>query len=142
MKKAFLVVLLAGIVFSISLVFPSDSLIAEEDDPGIRALQEEIDSNGYNWIAKRTSLSDLTEEELMGRSRRRAVSVPRQLTMFLIREETDASLPRIGQLLGGRDHTTILHGCDKIGAQIETDEQLRRDWLRIKQTLSEGRNAH
>lgn len=85
---------------------------------------------------------DLTEEELMGRSRRRAVSVPRQLTMFLIREETDASLPRIGRLLGGRDHTTILHGCDKIGAQIETDEQLRRDWLRIKQTLSEGRNAH
>ncbi len=65
MKKAFLVVLLAGIVFSISLVFPSDSLIAEEDDPGIRALQEEIDSNGYNWIAKRTSLSDLTEEEFL-----------------------------------------------------------------------------
>ncbi len=80
----------------------------------------------------------LPREELIGRSRRRAVSTPRQLAMFLIREETDASLPLIGQVLGGRDHSTILHGCEKIGAQIETDEQLRRDWLAIKQLLSEG----
>ncbi|MFN2185759.1 MAG: helix-turn-helix domain-containing protein, partial [Anaerolineae bacterium] len=83
----------------------------------------------------------LSEEELIGRSRARAVSVPRQLAMFLIREETDASLPQIGQILGGRDHTTILHGCDKIGTQIETDEKLRRDWLTIKQRLSEGNGA-
>ena len=80
----------------------------------------------------------LSEEDLRGRSRRRSVSVPRQLTMFLIREETDASLPQIGQILGGRDHTTIMHGCEKISSQIETNEQLRRDWLAIKQSLSEG----
>jgi chromosomal replication initiator protein len=80
----------------------------------------------------------LSEEDLIGRSRRRAVSVPRQLAMYLIREETDSSLPQIGDLLGGRDHTTIIHGCEKISAQIETDEQLRRDWLAIKGMLSEG----
>jgi len=80
----------------------------------------------------------LSEEQLIGRSRARVVSLPRQLAMFLIREETDASLPQIGQLLGGRDHTTVLHGCDKISNQIETDERLRRDWLAIKQRLSEG----
>ena len=79
----------------------------------------------------------LSEEQLTGRGRARAISVPRQLAMFLIREETDASLPQIGQILGGRDHTTILHGYDRISSQIETDEQLRRDWLRIKQRLSE-----
>ncbi len=84
---------------------------------------------------------NLSEEQLMGRSRARAVSVPRQLAMFLIREETGASLPQIGQILGGRDHTTILHGCEKIGAQIETDEQLRRNWLAIKQMLSEGKDT-
>jgi chromosomal replication initiator protein len=84
----------------------------------------------------------LSEEQLIGRSRVRAVSAPRQLAMFLIRQETDTSLPRIGQILGGRDHTTILHGCEKIGTQIETDEQLRRDWLTIKQMLSEGAGAH
>jgi len=81
---------------------------------------------------------NLSEEQLVGPGRARALSVPRQLTMYLIREETHASLPQIGEILGGRDHTTILHGCVKIAAQIETDEHLRRDWLAIKQMLSEG----
>jgi chromosomal replication initiator protein len=57
--------------------------------------------------------------------------------MHLIREETDASLPQIGDLLGGRDHTTIMHGCERISTQIETDEQIRRDWLAIKEMLSD-----
>jgi chromosomal replication initiator protein len=78
----------------------------------------------------------LSEADLVGASRRRDVSVPRQLAMYLIREETDASLPQIGQLLGGRDHTTIMHGCAKISTQIETDERLRNDWLAVKQMLS------
>jgi chromosomal replication initiator protein len=78
----------------------------------------------------------LSEEQLVGRSRARAVSVPRQLAMYLIREETETSLPQIGELLGGRDHSTIMHGCSKIGAQIEVDEGLRRDWLTIKERLA------
>ncbi len=81
----------------------------------------------------------LSEEQLVGRSRARLVSVPRQLAMYLIREETDSSLPQIGQLLGGRDHSTIMHGCSKISTQIEMDEGLRRDWLAIKEGLVNGR---
>jgi chromosomal replication initiator protein len=84
---------------------------------------------------------ELSEDQLIGRSRVRAVSVPRQLCMYLIREETDTSLPRIGELLGGRDHTTILHGCEKISAQIETDERLRSDWLAIKGTLANAERS-
>ncbi len=87
-----------------------------------------------NTVARHFRLSP---EQLTGRSRVRKVSVPRQLTMYLIREETETSLPQIGQLLGGRDHTTIMHGCETIGARIETDEQLRRDWLAIKQALAD-----
>jgi chromosomal replication initiator protein len=83
----------------------------------------------------------LTKKDLIGRSRRRAVSRPRQLAMYLIREEVGTSLPQIGKLLGGRDHSTIVHGCEKIGDEIEADEQLRRDWLAIKETLSGGRRA-
>jgi chromosomal replication initiator protein len=79
----------------------------------------------------------LDEKQLIGRSRRREISLPRQLCMYLIREETDASLPQIGELLGGRDHTTVMHGCEKIGAQIETDEALRSAWLAIKGALME-----
>ncbi|MFN2225131.1 MAG: chromosomal replication initiator protein DnaA [Anaerolineae bacterium] len=84
----------------------------------------------------------VSEEDLIGRSRRRAVSVPRQMCMYLVREEIGTSLPQIGELLGGRDHTTIIHGCEKISAQIETDEALRRDWLSIKTRLSEGEGTH
>jgi chromosomal replication initiator protein len=79
----------------------------------------------------------LSREQLTGPSRARAVSVPRQLTMYLIREETRTSLPQIGEILGGRDHTTVIHGYAKIAAQIETDETLRRDWLAIKEMLAE-----
>lgn len=78
----------------------------------------------------------LSREDLTGSSRARTVALPRQLTMYLIREETRTSLPQIGELLGGRDHTTVIHGCAKIAAQIETDEQLRRDWLAIKELLA------
>jgi chromosomal replication initiator protein len=83
----------------------------------------------------------VSAEQLTGPSRARAVSVPRQLAMYLIRRETGASLPAIGELLGGRDHTTIMHGCAKIETQIEADEALRRDWLAIKGKLSEGKGA-
>jgi chromosomal replication initiator protein len=78
----------------------------------------------------------LSVEQLTGRSRARAVSVPRQLAMYLIREETDTSLPTIGQILGGRDHTTIMHGCRKTAARIETEESFRREWLAVKQRLA------
>ena len=49
------------------------------------------------------------------------------------------SLPQIGEALGGRDHTTIMHGCDKIAALMETDSRLRHQILEIRGALS-GRN--
>jgi chromosomal replication initiator protein len=107
-----------------------DSIVAHQSDLS----PEKI----LKTVAQHYSLS---EEQLIGRSRARIVSIPRQLAMYLIREETDTSLPRIGQLLGGRDHTTIMHGCEKISNQIETDEQLRRDFMAIKQMLSENGRA-
>jgi chromosomal replication initiator protein len=57
------------------------------------------------------------------------------MAMYLVREETDASLPEIGQELGGRDHTTILHGCDKMSNLIETDDNIRRQFLSIREQL-------
>ena len=57
--------------------------------------------------------------------------------MALSKELTNHSLPEIGDSFGGRDHTTIMHGCEKIGTQIETDEKLRRDWLSIRERLSQ-----
>ena len=63
---------------------------------------------------------DIPVEDLIGPRRSRNITVPRQMIMYLARLLTDTSLPRIGEMLGGRDHTTILHGCNKIEGLIQT----------------------
>jgi chromosomal replication initiator protein len=55
--------------------------------------------------------------QLTGRSRKRDIVRPRQIAMYLIREETDASLPQIGDILDGRDHSTVLYGCERVAAR-------------------------
>jgi len=77
----------------------------------------------------------LSSRELKGRSRKKEVARPRQIAMYLARQETNASLPQIGRALGGRDHTTVLYSINKIGQQIEIDEILRREILSIKKAL-------
>jgi chromosomal replication initiator protein len=83
----------------------------------------------------------LRVDDLIGPRRPRAIARPRQIAMFLARELTDMSLPRIGQALGGRDHTTVMHGCDKIGALFEKDEEIRRHVLDLKTQLASGRRT-
>jgi chromosomal replication initiator protein len=55
--------------------------------------------------------------------------------MYLLREETGASLPQIGALLGGRDHTTVLYGCERIADLIEEDADMRREVVNLRQRL-------
>ena len=62
----------------------------------------------------------VTVEDLVGPRRSRNITVPRQMIMYLSRLLTDTSLPKIGDMLGGRDHSTVLHGCAKIESLIQT----------------------
>jgi chromosomal replication initiator protein len=80
----------------------------------------------------------LVVDDLQGKSRSQVVALPRQIAMYLIREETGASLSEIGQELGGRDHTTILYGCDKISKEIEINARLRREVLSLREQLHTG----
>lgn len=77
----------------------------------------------------------MDEKILIGRGRSKDVSAARQMAMYLAREETGASLPHIGDVLGGRDHTTIMHGWEKIASRIEENDQLRRDMLAIREII-------
>jgi len=77
----------------------------------------------------------VTHEALSSSSRKSTIAYPRQVAMYLARTETEASLPQIGLALGNRDHTTIMHGCEKISGLIDLDPQLRRDVLEIKAML-------
>jgi chromosomal replication initiator protein len=74
-------------------------------------------------------------ERMLGRDRSREVALPRQIAMYLLREEANISLPQIGEALGGRDHTTVMYGCDKIGELLEEDDRLRRRVIDIKEQL-------
>lgn len=74
-------------------------------------------------------------EALLGRDRSQKVAQPRQVAMYLLRKETDASLPQIGEVLGGRDHTTVMYAIEKITSDIETKTDLRKRVVNIKQQL-------
>ncbi len=77
----------------------------------------------------------LTVQEMTSPARNKELVLPRQVAMYLLRQETDASLPEIGALLGGRDHTTVIHGVERIKERLETDDQLRRDLMYIRERL-------
>jgi len=74
-------------------------------------------------------------DQLKGQKRDKAIVVPRQIAMFLMREETDASLLRIGQELGGRDHSTVLHACDKITREISASDEMRREVAAVRELI-------
>jgi chromosomal replication initiator protein len=76
-----------------------------------------------------------TVEALLGRDRSQKIAQPRQVAMYLMRKETDASLPQIGEVLGGRDHTTVMYAIQKIASDIETKTDLRKRVVNIKQQL-------
>ncbi|GAB4416703.1 MAG: chromosomal replication initiator protein DnaA [Anaerolineales bacterium] len=80
---------------------------------------------------------NLTVDKLLGRDRSRAVALPRQIAMYLLREEANVSLPQIGQVLGGRDHTTVMYAIDKISKEIDGDtgSKLSRDIRQLRQQL-------
>ena len=73
--------------------------------------------------------------DMKAKSRTREVVLPRQIAMFIIREETDSSLTDIGGEFGNRDHTTVMHACAKIERDLERDNQLRQAVLTIRQML-------
>ena len=77
----------------------------------------------------------LTTERLLGRDRSREVALPRQIAMYLLREEINISLPQIGATLGGRDHTTVMYACEKVTDMIERDDRMRRQIIQIREQL-------
>ncbi len=74
-------------------------------------------------------------DALQGQKRDKAIVVPRQIAMFLMREETDVSLLRIGAELGGRDHSTVLHACDKINRETAANDELRREIAAVRELI-------
>ena len=77
----------------------------------------------------------ITLEEMCGKRRDRHIVFPRQVAMFIIREETASSLPAIGQAFGGRDHTTVLHSYEKIHQDIKDDPRVHNEVAKLRELL-------
>jgi chromosomal replication initiator protein len=69
---------------------------------------------------------DIKPEEFKSKKRNREISFPRQIAMYLCRDLTDMSLPKIGDEFGGRDHTTVIHAIDKIVVEMASNFETRR----------------
>ncbi len=86
-------------------------------------------------IAEVAKFYDIGTDDMLGKSREKKLSFPRQIIMYLLRNELKLSYPAIGDELGGRDHTTAMHAHTKISTEIENNQKLKQDIEMIKQRL-------
>ncbi len=76
-------------------------------------------------------------DKIMSRDRTKDVALSRQVIMYLMREEGKASLPQIGAAMGGRDHTTVIHACEKVASLMQSDPQFRSRVYKAKEMISQ-----
>lgn len=79
---------------------------------------------------------DISPEQMITQKRSRDISYPRQVAMYLCRELTGMSLPKIGQVFGGRDHTTVMHAYDKISDEMDRSADLKRAITELKRSIT------
>ena len=78
---------------------------------------------------------DVDPASIYEKTRRKEVVKPRQLIMYILREDFQVSYPAIGQKLGGRDHTTVIHSCEKIKRELKESEELEEEVAQVRMLL-------
>ncbi|KKT80905.1 MAG: Chromosomal replication initiator protein DnaA [Parcubacteria group bacterium GW2011_GWF2_44_8b] len=79
---------------------------------------------------------NIKEDSIYEKTRHKEVIRPRQIVMYLLREDFNISYPSIGQKLGGRDHTTVIYSCEKIKTDIKVDQSLLEEVGQIRNLLT------
>jgi len=88
-----------------------------------------------NVVDKVAEFYGIDEESIYEKTRRREVVRPRQVIMYILREDFSISYPTIGTKLGGRDHTTVIHSCEKIKREVIVDTDLAKEIQNIRTLL-------
>ena len=78
---------------------------------------------------------NIRQSDIVGKKRVKQIVFPRQIAMYLARDLTESSLPKIGKEFGGKDHTTVLHAIDKIEKQLAEDDNLQDDIRNLRMEL-------
>ncbi|WP_347240080.1 chromosomal replication initiator protein DnaA [Phormidium sp. FACHB-592] len=99
-------------------------MTVENITPVLNPPVEKVEASPEAVILAIAETFDVSVEDLKGSSRRREISVARQIGMYLMRHHTDLSLPKIGEEFGGKDHTTVMYSCDKISQLKESDPSM------------------
>lgn len=86
-------------------------------------------------VTKIADFYGIDEDSIYEKTRRREVVRPRQVIMYILREDFSVSYPTIGSKLGGRDHTTVIHSCEKVKREVETDPELAKEIQDIRSLL-------
>jgi len=112
------------------------------DLPSVKNILASLNSSGRKTLIQNKELIEtvanfygVSVKDMISSSRKRELVVPRQISMFLLREEVNASFPLIGKELGGRDHTTAMHAYEKIKDEVEKNSRIKQEIDLIKQRL-------
>jgi chromosomal replication initiator protein len=127
-----------GIINNISIQSQIRNRILTLDE--VKNLTKNIVKTGENTSLKDvlkavSSFYKIDEKLIIEKNRKQEVVKPRQVLMYVLREYFDYSLSNIGQKLGGRDHTTVIHACDKVKQELKTNQVLSEEVQQIKSML-------
>ncbi|MEG4227098.1 chromosomal replication initiator protein DnaA [Microcoleus sp. N9_B2] len=111
-------------------------MTVENITPVLNPQTESVEATPDAVIAVVAEAFDVSVEDLKGISRRREISFARQIGMYLIRQHTGLSLPKVGEVFGGKDHTTVLYSCDKIAQLRNTDPNLAQTLRQLSDRIN------
>ncbi|MDJ0705212.1 MAG: chromosomal replication initiator protein DnaA [Leptolyngbyaceae cyanobacterium MO_188.B28] len=104
--------------------------------PVLNPPAERVEASPTSVLVAVSEALKISIDDLKGASRRREISLARQVGMYLMRQHTDLSLPKIGEEFGGKDHTTVMYSCDKISQLMKRDLSLAQTLRQISDRIN------
>lgn len=106
--------------------------------PVLNSPAEKVEASPKSVLNAISETFNISIDDLKSNSRRREISLARQVGMYLMRQHTDLSLPKVGEVFGGKDHTTVMYSCDKITRLIKKDMSLAQTVRQVSDRIKAG----
>ena len=112
------------------------SMTVENVRPVLNPASAKVEASAESVLMVVADAFDVSIEDIKSNSRRREISWARQIGMYLMRQHTDLSLPRIGEEFGGKDHTTVMYSCEKIAQLKNSDPSLEQKLRQLSDRIN------